>query len=235
MKKDSFVAALPFYLLVCIVAIGLVECVSRSVSAGAEATESSHVIILDAGHGGEDGGATSCTGVLESSLNLQITLRLAPLLELLGYETKSIRTTDTQIYTQGQTLSQKKISDLHERVKICNECAGAVLVSIHQNIFADSRYSGAQVFYAATADSAILAAELQEAFAQSVNPGSTRQCKRADGVYLMENITCPGVLVECGFLSNPEEEAALRDAEYQKKLCCVIAATLAAHLSTGLT
>ena len=190
-----------------------------------------HAIIIDAGHGGEDGGATSCTGALESQINLEITLRLNDLLHLLGYDTRMIRTTDTSIYTHGTTISQKKISDLKERVRIVNETDHGILVSIHQNFFADSRYSGAQVFFAATDGSEALAKKLQTAFTATLNPGSHRRCKKAEGIYLMEHITCPAILVECGFLSNPEEEAKLRTPDYQKKLCCTIAATVSQYLS----
>ena len=189
------------------------------------------VIVIDPGHGGEDGGATSCRGVLESTYNLEISLRLNDLLHLLGYDTRMIRTTDTSIYTKGETIAQKKISDLKERVRIVNETENALLLSIHQNNFTDSRYSGAQVFYAGTEGSAQLAKLLQEKLVSTLNPGSNRKCKKSDGVYLMEHIDCTGVLIECGFLSNAEEEAKLSCATYQKKLCCVIAATVSQYLS----
>ena len=190
-----------------------------------------HCIILDAGHGGVDGGATSCTGKLESSFNLEITMRLNDLFHLLGYDTKMIRTTDSSVYTKGDTIAQKKVSDLKERVRIVNETENALLLSIHQNNFADGKYSGAQVFYGKAGESEPLAKELQRAFVSALNPGSKRQCKKSDGIYLMEHIDCTGVLIECGFLSNVQEEAKLRSPEYQQKLCCVIAATVSTFLS----
>lgn len=188
-------------------------------------------IVLDAGHGGEDGGATSCTGVLESGINLEITLRLRDLLHLLGRETRMIRTSDISVYTKGGSIAQKKMSDLKERVRIVNSTPNAMLLSIHQNNFSDSRYSGAQVFYADTQGSESLAKVLQCALISSLNKGSNRKCKKSDGVYLMEHISCPGILVECGFLSNPAEEARLRNRDYQQKLCCVIATTVSSFLS----
>lgn len=193
--------------------------------------EREHCIIIDPGHGGEDGGATSCAGLLESTYNLDISLRLNDLLHLLGYNTKMTRRTDTSIYTKGETIAQKKVSDLKERVRIANETENALLLSIHQNNFSDSKYSGAQVFYAGTEGSEQLAKQLQDAFVSTVNPGSNRKSKKSDGVYLMEHIDCTGVLIECGFLSNAAEEAKLRSADYQKKLCCVIAATVGQYLS----
>ena len=190
-----------------------------------------HCIVIDPGHGGEDGGATSCTGRMESAYNLAISRRLDDLLHLLGYQTRMTRTSDVSIYTTGDTIARKKISDLKERVRIVNETPGAVFISIHQNQFSDSRYSGAQVFYAKTDGSKELGQKLQSELVTALNPGSNRKSKPISGVYLMENIQCTGVLIECGFLSNPREEAELRNAEYQKKLCCVIGATLSQQLS----
>lgn len=189
-----------------------------------------HCIIIDAGHGGVDGGATSCTGKLESGFNLEIALRLDDLFHFLGYETKMIRTEDISVYTKGETIAQKKVSDLKERVRICNETENGILLSIHQNIYSDSRYAGAQVFYTSGEDSKSLAQQLQTSFQTTINPGSKRQIKKAEGIYLMEHIQCTGVLIECGFLSNPEEEAKLRSDTYQKQLCGVIAASVSNFL-----
>ena len=183
-------------------------------------------IVIDPGHGGEDGGAISCTGILESTFNLEIALRLDSLFHLLGYETKMIRKSDTAVHTEGNSIAARKASDLKARVRMANETENGLLISIHQNYFDQSQYSGAQVFYAKTEGSQALAQTLQNALRSALNPGSTRKEKPTSGVYLMEHITCPGILIECGFLSNPDEEAHLRDSAYQKKLCCTIAATI---------
>ena len=222
-----------FYCLTILVTLLAAHWGSRAVTVLSEniPVEREHCIIIDAGHGGVDGGATSCTGKLESAFNLEIALRLNDLFHLLGYDTKMIRTTDVSVYTKGETIAQKKVSDLKERVRIVNETENALLVSIHQNNFSDGKYSGAQVFYAGTEGSEALAKQLQAAFKSTLNPGSNRECKRSTGVYLMEHIQCTGVLVECGFLSNAEEEAKLRSPEYQKKLCCVIAAVVGEFIS----
>lgn len=188
-------------------------------------------VIIDAGHGGVDTGATSCTGVMESNINLEIALRLRDLLHLMGYQTKMIRTTDISIHTEGSaTIAAKKISDLKNRVQIVNETENAILISIHQNHFPVEKYRGAQVFYNRVGGSESLAKLLQNNFVMTINPDSNRKVKRADGVYLMQNIQTPGILIECGFLSNSEEESLLRDAAYQKKLCSVIAASLSTFL-----
>lgn len=223
----------PLYLFTVILCLAATVGADRAVTTIAENTPitRSQTIVIDAGHGGEDGGATSCTGVLESHLNLEIALRLRDLCHLLGYETRMIRTSDISVYTQGNTLAAKKASDLRQRVRIVNSLENGILISIHQNVFADSRYDGAQVFYAPTGSSKELADILQSAFVASVNPGSNRKSKPANGVYLMQHIERPGILVECGFLSNPEEEAKLRSADYQKKLCCVIVSGLSRYIN----
>ena len=215
----------PFYLLLIGAMVVTVLWSDRAITVMSESAPLSdrRCIIIDAGHGGVDGGATSCTGVLESQINLEISLRLNDLCHLLGMDTKMIRTTDISVYTEGQTISQKKVSDLKHRVQIINETPNATVISIHQNYFSDGRYSGAQVFYPKDESSRQLAEAMQLAFAVT---GSTRSAKPSQGVYLMEHIRCPGVLVECGFLSNPQEEAKLRSPEYQKLLCCVIVSTL---------
>lgn len=221
-----------FYLLTIAGAISAAYFGSRAITVISESRplERRSCIVIDPGHGGEDGGATSCTGRLESAYNLEISLRLRDLLHLMGYETKMIRTQDTAIYVKGDTIAQKKVSDLKERVRIINGSEDALLLSIHQNQFPDPRYSGAQVFYASTPGSDMLAKQMQTALVAALNPGSRRKSKPSKGVYVMEHINCPGVLIECGFLSNPAEEARLRDAEYQKRLCCVISSTVSQWL-----
>ncbi len=233
MKQKSIVMSILIYFVVISLFVGVTYWGSEAVSTISQKIplERQHTIILDAGHGGVDGGATSCTGVLESGINLEITLKLNDFMHLLGYKTKMIRETDRSVYTKGETIGEKKISDLKERVKLVNETKNGILVSIHQNTFSDSRYSGAQVFYTSTEGSSELAKSMQSAFCEAVNPGSNRKSKISKGVYLMDHIKCTGVLIECGFLSNPEEEAKLRDPVYQRKICCVIGACLSQFLT----
>ena len=180
--------------------------------------------MIDPGHGGIDSGATSCSGVMESGINLEISLRLNDLIRFMGYETVMVRTTDTSIHTEGNTIAAQKVSDLKQRVNLVNRTENALLISIHQNTYPDGRYCGAQVFYAEDSTSKMLADRLQSEFRETLNPGSKRQSKPAAGIYLIQHIQRPGVLIECGFLSNKEEEAHLRQPEYQRKICCVIAA-----------
>lgn len=227
--KKSVVSLWPMYVCIFLAGCILASTGSRTVTVLAENRPIKRGItfVIDPGHGGIDGGAVSCTGKLESHLNLQIAFRLCDLLHLLGYKTVMTRKTDTSIHTEGNTISAQKLSDLKERTRIVDETPHSILVSIHQNHFPDSRYSGAQIFYNHIENAKGLAYDLQKALIDSLNKGSHRSCKPVEGIYLMQHIQRPGLLVECGFLSNPEEEQKLHTADYQKKLCCVIAATLA--------
>ena len=186
-------------------------------------------LVLDAGHGGEDGGAVSLTGVSESNINLAVVLRLDQLLGFYGVPSILLRDRDISIYDSGcETLRQKKVSDLHNRVAAIENTENAVLISIHQNIFSNSAYHGAQAFFRAGEESKALAELIQSALREGVDPENKRTpTKIPDSVYLMKHITCPAVLVECGFLSNPAEEKKLRSADYQTQLAlCIVSAWL---------
>lgn len=203
-----------------------------TIAAFSEARSGSQTtVVIDAGHGGEDGGAVSRTGVAESTLNLQIAIKLECLMGLLGYRTQMLRTDDTSLAdaTAG-SYSEKKISDLKKRVEIINGIPEALLVSIHQNHFDQTQYRGAQVFYHNCPQSNALAQLTQENLRTALDLTNARQCKPADGIYLMEHIQCPGILVECGFLSNPDEERLLRDFGYQNKIAIAVAASVSGYL-----
>lgn len=233
-NKIRYLSLLPIYTAILIVLLVVTIGGSRAVSVLSENKSrlNRKTVVVDAGHGGVDGGAISCTGVLESQFNLEIALKLKDLLNLLGIKTVMIRETDCSVYTEGETISQKKISDLKERVRITNSTENALLISIHQNLFIDGKYSGAQVFYAPTEGSQFLAKTMQYNFIKILNPGSHRQEKKTDSIYLMQNINCTGVLVECGFLSNPQEEYLLRTSDYQQKVCSIIACSVSNFLYT---
>ena len=225
-RNYAVLSLLPIYLLVLlgITITGMVCNKAIETIAESKRTADRHTIIIDPGHGGEDGGATSCTGVLESKFNLDIALRLNDLMHLLGMNTLMIRDTDRSIYTQGETIAQKKVSDLRERVRIINETDNAIVVSIHQNTFPDGQYWGTQVFYPNTGDSKELAGQLQKQFQISLTPQNKRVIKQTKGIYLMEHIQCTGILVECGFLSNPEEREKLKLPAYQQQMAFAIMA-----------
>ena len=230
--KYPYSSLLPIYFLIILCLLIVTIGGSKAVTVLSEnyAVTDRKTVVVDAGHGGVDGGATSCTGVLESHFNLEIAQKLNDLFNLLGINTVMIRNTDCSVYTEGQSIAQKKVSDLKERVRIVNSTENCILISIHQNLFSDSKYSGAQVFYAPTEGSQLIAKSLQTSFINTLNPGSHRMEKKADSIYLMKHINCPGVLVECGFLSNPQEEYLLRTKAYQQKICCIIASTVSNYL-----
>jgi len=185
-------------------------------------------IILDAGHGGEDGGAVSVTGVPESQINLAITLKLDQLLGFYGVSPTLLRESDISLHDESaKTIREKKVSDLHNRVAAIQRNANAVVVSIHQNTFPDSSLHGCQTFYRAEGESQALAELIQTAVREHLDAGNRRTpTKVPEFVYLMKHITCPAVLVECGFLSNPEEEARLRTEGYQIQLSTCIVSSL---------
>lgn len=189
-------------------------------------------VVLDAGHGGSDGGAVSCTGARECEINLAITQRLDDLLHLLGCPTLQLRQGDTDLASaDAASISEKKVTDLKNRVARINQQADGVLVSIHQNQFSQSQYRGAQVFYAPNTESRAFAALMQQNLRAGLDPANKRECKPGSGIFLLEKIECPGILVECGFLSNPEEEALLRSKDYQKRLAAVLAGSITAFLA----
>lgn len=186
-------------------------------------------LILDAGHGGEDGGAVSLTGVPESGINLSITLKTDQLLAFYGISPILLRESDISLHdAEADTLRKKKVSDLHNRVAAIEATEGAVLLSIHQNTFSNAAYHGAQTFYRAGEESKALAALFQEVIREGADPQNQRTpAKIPDSVYLMKHITCPAVLIECGFLSNPAEEEKLRSDGYQTQLAvCITSAWL---------
>lgn len=186
---------------------------------------SGNVLVVDAGHGGEDGGASSADGALESHINLAVTKRLELVLGLFGVRMLPLRESDISLHdSDAKTLRQKKVSDLNNRVKTIQEQDAPILLSVHQNSYPDSRYSGAQVFYAPTQGSRELAQIIQESLRLTLDPANTRQEKEIpDTIFLMNHISCPGVLVECGFLSNSQEARMLRDNMYQTKIAVALA------------
>lgn len=189
-------------------------------------TQRTGPLVLDAGHGGEDGGAVSITGVPESRINLSIVLSLRDVLGLYGVDPILLREEDISLHTgDANTLREKKRSDLKNRTAAIEAVEGGTLISIHQNTYPGSRYHGTHVFYAPTDGSQALADHVQNSIKTALQPDNERAVKQIpDTVYIMNQITCPGILIECGFLTNPAEEAMLRDPDYQRKLSAVIAA-----------
>lgn len=189
------------------------------------------IIVLDAGHGGADGGASGPDGTRECDLNLAITLKTDAVLGLLGEKTLLLRSTDTDLSSSdAKSISQKKVSDIRRRVELTNSQPGAILVSIHCNTYSQEKYHGAQVFY--TGGAKEFGETMQLALKNGVDPTNARMAKAVSpDVYLMNHIKVPGILVECGFLTNQEELTNLKDPDYQTRLAVAIAVTAANQAS----
>lgn len=194
------------------------------------------VYVIDAGHGGEDGGAVAPDGTVESGINLSIASRLDGLLTLLGDTCVMTRTEDRAIYdSSAKTIREKKVSDIKNRVALVNQIPNSLLISIHQNMLpSHPDVFGAQVFYAPNEASRRRASVMQQQLNQTINGEKNKQEKPAtSSIYLLNHIETPGVLIECGFLSNPDETRKLKSDAYQKLLAITIAAGI--QKSEGVT
>ena len=182
-------------------------------------------VVIDPGHGGEDGGAVSPGGVMESQINLAVSRRLSDLLRFAGQRTLLTRTEDVSIHTEGNTMRARKVSDIHHRVDIVNGTEGAVLLSIHQNSLPSSRVThGAQVFWNTKEGAEQLAGVVQDSLNTAINTGNEKLPRKIPAtIYLMSHVTAPAILVECGFLSNSTETAKLQEPSHQLKLAAAIA------------
>lgn len=189
-------------------------------------------IIIDAGHGGEDGGAVGVDEICEKDINLTIALKLQSLFETAGYEVIMTREEDKAIYDEGsETLRSKKKSDLHNRLDIIksNSDNHTIFISIHQNKFPDPKYSGSQIFYSKNNPlSSQLADCVRKSIVGLIQPENTREIKPAGTkIFLLNNAQIPAIVVECGFLSNSDEAHKLVDKEYQDKLAfCIFCGTM---------
>jgi N-acetylmuramoyl-L-alanine amidase len=181
---------------------------------------SNKVIVLDAGHGKPDEGAQSSNGTTEAETNLKITLKVQSLLEQSGATVVLTRSDENAIYDLDKTtLRQKKISDIHNRVKIGNESSADIFVSIHLNKISQQQYYGWQCFYKQNDEkSTALAKSLQENLNDSIQKENKRVSMKLDNVYIIKHVEIPISIVECGFLSNPEEETQLLSDDYQNRL-----------------
>lgn len=178
------------------------------------------VILIDPGHGGIDGGAQSKSGTIEKDINLQISLKLRDSLQERGYKVYLTRDVDEGLYIKGGTIREKKREDLKRRTELKQETNCDIFISIHQNMFAQSKCFGAQVWYASNEKSSSLAEAVQTSLKETVNDGNKRVAKPAGEAYLILRDKYEGasILVECGFLSNPEEEDRLKSEEHQNSI-----------------
>ena len=221
MKKSISILLAAFIISFSIVAFQQI----RLVSADNYSVENVPVIIIDAGHGGEDGGAVGIDGTAEKDLNLSISLKLNEILSAMGYQTRMVRTTDTSIHNaDADSVRERKVSDIHNRAAIMNEYENCIYVSIHQNKYSGSSIWGAQTFYSPNnEESKELAQLIQSSIANNVQPDNKRVIKQSGtNIYVLYNATKPAVMVECGFVSNANELEQLKDEEYQNKMAFAI-------------
>ena len=189
------------------------------------AEENNKVIVIDPGHGGIDGGAKSENGVIEKDINLSISLKTKAALESKGYKVIMTRSEDVGLYTEGKKVREKKIEDLGNRVKIKKENKCDAFISIHQNMFPQKNCKGAQVWTANNEPSQKLGKIIQQKFKEEVDQNNKREAKVAKKEYKILNDGYEGasVIVECGFLSNPEECELLGKEDYQNKIANTLA------------
>ncbi len=183
-------------------------------------------IIIDAGHGGEDGGAIGIDGTVEKDINLDIALKAERLLKFYGFNVIMTRTEDVMTCDDGlDTLRRRKVSDIHNRFKLLEKNPDSVFVSVHQNKFEDSAQHGTQVFYSGNNEkSKQLAQSIQTSIVSKLQPDNSRVVKKSgSGIYLLYHAQSPAVLVECGFISNPAEVKKLNDESYRMKIAILIA------------
>ncbi|MDR2932747.1 MAG: N-acetylmuramoyl-L-alanine amidase [Oscillospiraceae bacterium] len=200
--------------------------------------ESLPVIIIDPGHGGIDGGAVGVGDIVEKDINLDISLALRDMFMVSGFDVIMTRDTDISIHDEGvQGTKKQKTSDLRNRLAIANAQPSAIFISIHQNKFGSASSHGAQMFYGVKNEqSESLAKLIQERFRSDLQDDNTRQIKKAGkDLYLMYNVDCPAVLVECGFLSNPGDAAMLSDGDYRAKIAFTTYAAILEFLGMDTT
>lgn len=201
-------------------------------AAATPAGEVGGVLIVDPGHGGLDGGASTADGVTERAINLEIAEKLVFLARFFGVETIMTHTQEELDYPdEDMTVRQKKAWDQKQRIELINGTENAVLISIHQNKFPDPRPRGSQALYAKTEGSRELGEITHAMLIETLNPENRRVAAPiSETIYLMRSVNCPAVLVECGFLSNREEAALLCDGGYQIKLAAVLLASYTAFV-----
>ncbi len=190
-------------------------------------------VVLDPGHGGEDCGAIGINGILEKDINLMISEDLRELLMFAGYEAVPTRTEDILLYDRNVDYKgRKKVLDLAARRKTADAEAPDIFVGIHMNAFPQEKYSGLTVYYSPNTESSALAAEsVRKNVIEQLQPNNNREMKAAGkNIFLLDRLSCPAILIECGFLSNEKECALLSDEEYRRKLSYVIFSALSTFL-----
>lgn len=229
------------YIVICVVLfltfniLMITAAVNINTAVSSKSVRSIPSVVIDAGHGGEDGGAVSDDGVLEKDINLEISQKTSAMLYMLGFDVTETRTDDTALDNGEETIRLRKVSDMKNRLKIYDSSDENVVISIHQNKFTQSKYHGTQIFYSPNnPNSKKLAENIRFSVKGLLQPDNERECKQADnGIYLLKNTHNPAVIVECGFISNKEEYKKLIDSEYQKQMAFSISAGFLNYCNTN--
>ncbi|MDD6189012.1 MAG: N-acetylmuramoyl-L-alanine amidase [Clostridiales bacterium] len=219
MKKRIFVL-----IILSVYAVLMLSGCARMAPASALSSSRFSTLIIDAGHGGADGGAVAKDGSKESEINLAVAQKLEALSGLFGIPSIMTRTSEELDYPQGaDSIRAKKVADQKARVELINSTPNAILISIHQNLYPSPSPSGAQALYAKTQGSKELAEMIQSSLIFCLDADNKRVASQiSNDIYLMKSVDCPAVLIECGFISNPAELALLKDSEYQRKIASII-------------
>lgn len=218
MKRVLAVMVLMGFLVLSVVFYSRTYSQVAAAISNASGSQTKRRVVIDPGHGGNDPGGIGVSGVLEKDVNLSVALFLKADLEAQGIEVIMTRDTDKALYSSESSTNKKK-EDLAKRIEIITEANPDFVLCIHQNIFTDAKYSGAQVFYyQESEEGARLASSLQNQLIAGVDPANTRVPKSNMNYYMLKNSPVPIVIVECGFLTNVEEEAKLGTEDYQRKL-----------------
>ena len=217
---EPFMGFLLLFLVFLVSRYGTEQVLSEQALAGPKQPKQP-VVVVDAGHGGNDPGKVAVNGSLEKDINLAIAKRLAWYLEQADVTVIMTRDSDSGLYSQND--SRKKTSDMQKRCQIMNESKADLAVSIHQNSYHDEEIFGGQVFYYAdSAPGKRLAERIQKRFDYVLGAENRRQPKANESYYLLLHAECPAVIVECGFLSNWREASLLGDEEYQDRMAYTI-------------
>ena len=212
-------------MLLCLVLLsGLFVTGEKSANVSAKATQR-YTVIIDAGHGGFDGGAVAPDGTLEKDLNLSVALKLDSVLKIMGYDTVLVRDTDVSTADDKGTERSQKVSDIKARLRLTEKYKDALFVSIHMNKYTSPQPHGAQVFYSQVDGSKELAECIQRSITAGVQTDNKRVVKKTTkDIYLLYHAVIPSVIAECGFISNPDDLLKLKSNEYQLKMAAAIAA-----------
>lgn len=233
--EDAALFTLSF-LWICVIIYSVFMPLPDGDAAASTGGETAPVLILDPGHGGADGGAVAPDGTPESALNLSVSLRIRDLCAFLGVDTVMTRESEELAYpAEAKTIAAMKKWDTRRRVELAESLEKAVFLSIHQNIYPASGPHGAQVLYAPNEPSRALAETMQTQLASALFPENRRvPVPAGKDIYILSHVRCTAVLVECGFLSNPQELSLLQSADYQKKIASVLTACYLQSMEDGI-